>query len=262
MLCPKCLSKLYKENNSFKCINNHTYDISKEGYINLLLSKTNSGDNKDLINGRINFLNKDYYYPLVDEIIKIISNNDKKQLNLCDCGCGIGYYAKKIKASLPFISLVGSDISKEAIKYAAKNDKSNTYIVASNQKIPFENEYFDYILHVFSPLFENEAKRLLKKTGKLILVTPGALHLFELKEMIYSNPYYNIIEDVNYKNFNLENSKNLKYKISINCEDFHNLVKMTPYYYKTKKEDIEKINFDGNIFITIDFIISIFSSNN
>ena len=64
MQCPKCFNKLIRENNSYKCMNNHCYDISKEGYINLLLSKTNAGDNKDLIEGRINFLSKDFYYPL------------------------------------------------------------------------------------------------------------------------------------------------------------------------------------------------------
>lgn len=259
MICPKCFSKLTKVNKSYICINNHNYDISKEGYINLLLSKTNAGDNKDLIEGRINFLKKDYYKPLVLEIINILKEyNDLPNINLCDCGCGIGYYSRQLKESFNNINIYGTDISKDAIKYAAKSDKNTTYIVSSNQKIPFEDKFFDILIHIFSPVFIEEAKRIIKDDGILIIVSPGKKHLYELKELLYSSPYYNKIEEENYLNFNKIISKNLIYKIDIDCATFHDLIKMTPYYYKTKKEDINKISFDDTISITIDFIISCF----
>ena len=260
MQCPKCFKILNKENNSYKCSNNHCYDISKEGYINLLLSKTNAGDNKELIDGRINFLSNDFYYPLVQEIIQILNNYySNSSFNLCDCGCGIGYYSKHLINSLKNINLYGIDISKDAIKYAAKNDKKSHYIVASNQHIPFENDYFNTLLHIFSPIFEDEAFRVIKNDGLLIIVSPGKEHLFELKQQLYTNPYYNKIEEENFKFFERKISKNLQYKIQVNLTQFHDLIKMTPYYYKTKKEDIEKINFNDTLEITIDFIISVLS---
>lgn len=259
MQCPKCFNQLIKENNSYKCMNKHCYDISKEGYINLLLSKTNAGDNKDLIEGRINFLSKDFYYPLVNKIVEILNEKfNDSSFNLCDCGCGIGYYSKKINEANNNADLYGIDISKDAIKYAAKNDKKSLYVVASNQHIPFENNYFDVLLHIFSPIFEDEAYRIIKTNGILIVVTPGKEHLYELKQKLYSNPYYNKIEDQNYKFFTNKITTNLNYQISLNLSDFHNLIKMTPYYYKTKKEDIEKIKFEGSTSVTVDFIISIF----
>lgn len=259
MICPKCFKKLTKINKSFICNNNHTYDISKEGYINLLLSKTNAGDNRELIEGRINFLNKNFYKPLADEIISILINRFKTNpFKLCDCGCGIGYYSKLFQKNLSNIELVGTDISKDAIKYAAKNDKTSTYIVSSNQKIPFENNYFDCLIHIFSPTFEKEAYRLLQKEGFLIIVSPGKEHLYELKQQLYSDPYYNKIEDNKCNLFSNILTKNLKYKINVTCDDFHNLIKMTPYYYKTKKEDINKIIFEDSLSITIDFIIHVF----
>lgn len=260
MLCPKCFKELNKVNKSYVCVNNHTYDISKEGYVNLLLSKTNAGDNKELIDGRINFLNKNYYKPLSNEIISILDNKFKNNpFSLCDCGCGIGYYSKNLKTYFKKIDLYGCDISKDAIKYAAKHDNNSLYIVSSNQKIPFENNFFDCLIHIFSPIFEEEAKRILKNEGILILVTPGKEHLYELKQMLYSNPYYNKVEEQNFVNFIKTDEINLKYSININLEDFHNLIKMTPYYYKTKKEDIFKVNFKEQITITIDFIISLYN---
>lgn len=263
MLCPKCFKQLHYENHCYKCVNNHSYDISKEGYVNLLLSKTNSGDNLDLVRGRINFLNRDFYFPLVKEIINILKDKFKDQLfKLCDCGCGIGYYSKHLKEALKNLDLTGVDISKDAIKYCAKNDKNSLYIVASNQKIPFEDSYFDCLLHIFSPIFLDEVKRLLNDRGILILVAPGVKHLYELKEMLYTNPYYNKIDNLILNDFSKVLEKNLEYKIDVTLDDFLNLIKMTPYFYKTKKSDIENINFKGTISITVEFIISVFSLNN
>ena len=61
MICPNCKQKLQKIDNSYKCINNHSFDISKQGYVNLLLNTSNSGDNKEMINARSIFLQKGYY---------------------------------------------------------------------------------------------------------------------------------------------------------------------------------------------------------
>ena len=47
MQCPKCFKPLNKENNSYKCQNNHCYDISKEGYINLETLVANLGSAKE-----------------------------------------------------------------------------------------------------------------------------------------------------------------------------------------------------------------------
>lgn len=260
MICPKCNKPLTLINKTYKCLNNHSYDVSKEGYCNLLLSKTNSGDNKDLVNARINFLSKDFYQNLALHLIRIYKTYyNNKNVTICDCGCGTGYYTKKLATALLNNTFYGIDISKEAIKYCAKNDKNSHYIVASNQKIPFENNYFDSTFHIFSPVFEESSNKVLKDDGIMIVVTPGKMHLYELKEMLYSNPYFNKIDDVNYSLFNKIDHQEISYKIDLSYDDFINLLKMTPYYYKTNKQDILKISFTNTISITIDFIISIYN---
>mgnify|MGYP002227234967 FL=1 len=51
LACPKCHQQLHLENKTLKCENNHCYDISKRGYINLLLNPdkatNNPGDSKE-----------------------------------------------------------------------------------------------------------------------------------------------------------------------------------------------------------------------
>lgn len=40
-ICPVCKEKLVRENKTYKCINNHCFDMAKQGYLNLLLSNQN-----------------------------------------------------------------------------------------------------------------------------------------------------------------------------------------------------------------------------
>ena len=68
-ICPVCKEKLCIQNKSLVCSNNHTFDIAKSGYVNLLLSKQAGknvhGDNKLTVRARRDFLSKGYYSRLL-----------------------------------------------------------------------------------------------------------------------------------------------------------------------------------------------------
>ena len=260
MLCPKCKNELHRYGNVYKCCQNHSYDIAKEGYVNLLLSRTDAGDDKELVNGRINFLSGGYYQPLRDYLEKIIAKiSPKSDIKLLDMGCGTGYYTASFSK---YGQIYGLDISKNAIKYAAKHDKNSTYLVASNRSVPFNNDFFDILVHIFSPLFENEDQRILKSSGYLITVEPGKNHLIELKNLLYKNPYLNEEKSHSYQNFEEISKESLDFKIKINDFDLHNLVMMTPYFYTTNKDDLGLLKVDTNIEISCDFLITIYQKKN
>lgn len=261
MICPKCKETLTKVNNSYKCVNNHSYDISKYGYVNLLLSKTNCGDPLESIKARNNFLSKDYYKPLANKIQELIVyyNNSSEIKNILDCGCGTGYYSSSIQKVYPNrFNITGTDISKDAIMYASKKDKLSSYIVASSASLPLEANTFDFAYIVFAPLFEEELSRVLKPNGIFIRVSPNVKHLYELKEKIYDNPYLNEPEVLNLSCFEKLESLTLTYNITTNSADIQDLVGMTPYFYKTSKENLERLNNVNSLDITIDFIIEIY----
>ena len=256
MLCPKCNKELIKVDNTYKCQNNHSYDIAKEGYVNLLLSRTSSGDDKELVNGRIQFLNTGFYHPLKSFLEKIIVDfSNKRDITLLDMGCGTGYYTSNFG---DFATTFGLDISKEAVKYAAKHDKNTTYLVASSKSAPFESHTFDFLVHIFSPFFEKEDFRLLKNDGFLILVEAGPKHLIELKNLLYENPYFNDEKSHNFESFENVDSFCLTYTKEIDSFGLMNLVKMTPYFYTTKKENFKALEGDKKILLTVDFLVSIF----
>ena len=62
LICPVCKKKLIKENKTFQCENNHSFDCAKQGYVNLSRKQTkNHGDNALMVKARTDFLEKDYY---------------------------------------------------------------------------------------------------------------------------------------------------------------------------------------------------------
>jgi 23S rRNA (guanine745-N1)-methyltransferase len=84
-------------------------------------------------------------------------------------------------------------------------------------------------------------------------------HLWELKKAIYEEPYKNKPEIKNDKLFSLVECKELKYEINIESkDDIYNLFTMTPYYYKTSKEDTEKLLKLEKITTTVHFAIEIY----
>lgn len=261
LICPVCkthnnISLLIKENNSFKCSLGHNFDLSKEGYLNLLVSKTNCGDLNVQLSSRYSFLYKDFYKPLLIRINELLNNNKAK--TVLDCGCGIGYYSKNLSYDF---DIIGLDISKEAIKVASKHDKKSFYIVSSSTSIPIQNKTLDAAYVIFAPLFEESIANVLKDDGILIIVTPGKNHLYEIKEILYQNPYFNKEDDVNISMFNKVVTEKLTYKISLTNEDLKNLIYMTPYLYKTSKQSLSRLENIDNITLTIDFAIHLYKKN-
>ncbi|MBR4485343.1 MAG: SAM-dependent methyltransferase, partial [Erysipelotrichaceae bacterium] len=88
ILCPVCKNILHKSDKFYSCENRHSFDIAKEGYLNLNLKNSQkSGDNAEMIKARKAFLEKDYYSFLREEVDKYIKTDDE----LLDLACGEGY---------------------------------------------------------------------------------------------------------------------------------------------------------------------------
>ena len=259
-VCPVCKSRLIEQESMFTCENNHCFDKAKQGYVNLLMSQQSSqkrhGDDKLMVKSRRDFLNKGYYSELCDEICLAVDKIKNSHCLLLDIGCGESYYTSQVKAKCNIPTVYGIDISKNALQYAAKADKSIHFAVASAFQLPFYDESVDILLNIFAPCAYPEFSRVLKKDGYLVKVVPLSEHLWELKKAIYNEPYKNKPEIKNDELFSLVESKELKYVITLETKaDIFNLFTMTPYYYKTSKEDIDKLLKLESLTTTVHFAI-------
>lgn len=258
--CPVCGGKLSKEDRTYKCQKNHCYDMAKEGYVNLLMSAKSgdaSGDDKEMVLSRTRFLDGGYYSPLRDKMCEIIKDINQGNLSLLDAGCGEGYYTSAYSEIAQ--NTVGIDISKAAVRHAAKRCKSADFAVASVYHLPIAEDSFDVVVNCFSPNAPEEFSRVINRGGHLLYVVPGARHLWELKSILYDSPYENEEKNEEYDGFVLERVESVKTEFSLEGgDDIKALFHMTPYTWKTSKDGAARLEKTQRLKVTADFKIHVY----
>ncbi len=254
IICPKCGNELRIEGNSLKCNSNHCFDVSSQGYVNLLPPHKQGsipGDSKEMARARRTFLNNGYYRPIADAICDAVSRISTQKI--VDIGCGEGYYTGLLKQSCD-ADVIGFDISKFALAYAAKAYKDVSFCVANLHALPLKDKTADALVCCFCAYDAKEFSRVLKDDGRFVFVVPGKKHLFGLKSVLYENPYENEV-DTTIDGFELESANELNFTITVNGDDIQNLFAMTPYYWKTPKEGsarllaLESLDTEVNVIV-------------
>jgi 23S rRNA (guanine745-N1)-methyltransferase len=272
IICPHCKSPLIdSKEKTYICENNHCFDLAKQGYLNLLpvnqKKSKDPGDNQMMIAARRNFLELGFYDPLIESIKRLISDQlsfETNKIIAFDAGCGEGYYSEQALNNLPGLEaeILGTDISKYAVKNAANKYKSNFYFVSSVYNLPIANTSTDLILSIFSPIMAEEFKRILSKQGYVITVSPAPNHLREIAELIYDTfrPHTVNTEEKMTSLFKHHSTKRTTFKIDLkSAESLLSLLKMTPYYWSTGIERLENITNKNELTVTCDFNIDVFS---
>jgi len=239
--CPIDSLPLENKGNSLRCEKGHSFDFAKEGYCNLLLVQNKAtadpGDNKEMIDARRRFLSKEYFEPIAKKVNEICQTIRPEKI--LDAGCGEGYYLEKLQASLPQSQLLGIDISKNAIKAAAKRNKKISWAVASNRQLPVNPSDLDLILSIFGfPIFSS-----FKGTQYILLVDPAPRHLMKLRETIYSQVKETklvSIEEAFLNGYELATEEQLDFSFPIES-DIQDLLAMTPHAYRISQEGREKL---------------------
>ena len=184
-ICPICGEKLTTERPSWSCCNHHSFDVARQGYVNLLtVSQKHSlhpGDSSVMVAARRSFLNGGYYLPIVETLRRLISQFAPNAEAILDSGCGEGYYLSHLDAPERW----GIDISKDAVRFAAVREKNAHWLTATAAHLPFPDGCFDVLLSMFALTVENEFARVLRKNGVFVQVLAGEHHLSALKSIIY-----------------------------------------------------------------------------
>lgn len=273
LACPIDGNKLEQNDGQLVCENGHTFDIARQGYVNLLpvqhKRSKQPGDSKAMVLARTAFLNSGIYEPIANKLTEIISAQITTDKETCflDAGCGEGYYFDAIFRTLDEhkntnkLSFIGLDISKDAIIQASKRNKQISWLVGTNRQPPIEDASVDIILCLFGFLSLDAFNKALKPDGKIIIVDPGPEHLKELREIIYpeikksdkSNTSQNEI-----KGFALLKSEDVTFKAKItNNEKINQLLIMTPHFYRASKEGKQKAANLNELDITINVIFKV-----
>ncbi len=137
--CPLCHAPLSRHERAFICPQRHQFDIAKEGYVNLLpvqhKRSRDPGDNAEMMQARRAFLDAGHYQPLRDTICSLFEETLPAEATaLLDIGCGEGYYTQAFAGvgRARGAQTVGLDVSKAAIRAAAKRYPQVMFCVASS----------------------------------------------------------------------------------------------------------------------------------
>ena len=254
LICPVCGNALSKSDNTYRCGSGHSFDIAKEGYVNLLRSSKNGdfiGDDKYSARSRRDFLNKGYYASLQQTLRDMFAD---KQGNLLDICCGEGYYTSALGQN-PKLQVYGFDISREMVRLAAKRGNC-TCFVANMASIPLADHSMDYAIHLFAPFQEQEFSRVLKSGGRLYTVVPGQYHLWGLKQALYDTPYENDEKLPETRNLRLLSTRKVSARILLaSQEDIQAVFRMTPYFFHTSQKDKDKLQSLQQLSTPVEFVI-------
>ncbi len=261
-LCPICAASLQLtlSAKSYVCGNNHHFDLAKEGYLNLLpvqfKHSAEPGDNKPMMQARRAFLEAGFYEPMAKAVAMMIDAN--QPTHLLDLGCGEGYYSRTIAAHCSNTMMQhGVDIAKFAVAAAAKKQTNGRFIVASSNRLPYADQYFDFVLRVFAPSNDDELKRVLKPSGLLLTVTPGPRHLWQLKEFIYAEVKEHAPESAVPEGFERIDIQRISYKIAPNPQQRIALLQMTPFSWRANESVQQAIEDVAELEIETDFILTL-----
>lgn len=250
--CPLCSAPLEREETRWLCPAGHSFDRAAAGYVNLLPANRkhskDPGDDKDMVAARAAFLDKGYYQPLRDALCREAAEYAVNFPDpvLVDSGCGEGYYTAGLFQALTQEELApqiaGVDLSRAALRRAAKRLPQGEFAVASAYRLPLASASADILVNIFSPLAIEEFARVLRPFGLFCYAVPSARHLWEMKQVLYPRPYENPVKREEYSGFIWRSVKEIRYTVDLKTGgDIMALFSMTPYAWKTPKEGVARL---------------------
>jgi 23S rRNA (guanine745-N1)-methyltransferase len=189
--CPFCQLGLDARGGALACGNGHSFDLAREGYVNLLPGSRRrpaaGGDGSAQLRRRSAFLNAGHFDFITAEIAERLQHAEVTSVgggrHVLDAGCGTGHHLARIAAALgPGTTGLGLDISAAAAHLAARRWPGLAFAVADLwSDWPVQDAAIDLVLNIFAPRNFAETARVLRPGGWLALVYPEANHLIELR---------------------------------------------------------------------------------
>ncbi len=258
--CPICGGALVREERRYVCPSRHSFDLAREGYVNLLPANRQHskvpGDDRDMTAARTRFLDGGWYSPLRDALHALAEDALPRGGVLLDAGCGEGWYTSALAglAAAKGGRAAGVDLSKPAVKKAARRCPDAEIAVASVYRLPVAGSRVDVLVNCFSPLAAEEFARVVKSGGVFLYVVPGPRHLWELKELLYDRPYENGEKAEGYPGFLWQGATPVETTFTLtDSAGIMALFGMTPYAWKTPREGVERLSRMETLTVTAQF---------
>ena len=256
---------------SLVCSAGHSFDLAKQGYVNLYRGKPMNEYTKESFQDRQVILERGMYAHLLEEICSFLrktspSGGAPEKKVLLDAGCGEGYYTREIAQQFDWLQLYGTDLSRDSIQLAAgtANGQGNgpadiKWFVSDISKLPVADGSVDYVLDIFTSANYQEFQRVLADGGYLIKIIPGEGHVKELREAAKDQLYHKEYKErrgaaVFAQQFELVEQKVVSRTFQVSPEERDIFIRMTPLLFAVDKSKIDwssvtEITVEGELLI-------------
>jgi 23S rRNA (guanine745-N1)-methyltransferase len=201
LLCPVCGDGLAPAPAGLACANGHHHDLAREGYVALLGGPVGraAGDDGKMIAARVEMETAGHFAPLSaalvaaagaaavppgvpDDQASALPEAPSRHALAIDIGAGTGCHLAEVVQGLGRDGGVAIDISRAACRRVARAHPSLA-VVRSDvwSQIPVVDRAADLVLDVFAPRNGPELGRVVRTGGTLLVATPAAGHLRELR---------------------------------------------------------------------------------
>ena len=259
LICPICQLPLEAQGRSLRCGRNHSFDVARQGYVNLLpvqqKRSLHPGDTREQVLSRRAFLESGAYEPIV-EAVKAAAEGHAGPI--LDVGCGEGYYAVRVADHLQ-AELTGLDISKEAVRCAAAQYKGHRWLCGTAAHLPIADESVGVLMSMFALTMPQEFRRVLKKGGIFIQVLAAQDHLMGLKSIIYPEILLKEKDSVPaLKGFELLSSTPVRFEFTAEGEQITNLLSMTPHFWRISAEGAKRLKSTEILTDTASCVVNVY----
>ena len=257
--CPLCGGAFSRKENSYICEKRHTYDIARQGYVNFVPGQKEMFYKKELFESRAKVFEAGVYAPVIERLSEAIERYVAKETPvLLDAGCGEGYYTKAVCPGRD-MTRIGFDLSKDAVKLAAKGPKTAQFFAADLKNIPLQDHTVDVLLDIFTPANYAEFGRVLAPDGLVMKLAPRSGYLKELRALAGDRLRHQEydggdVERYVHEKMNVIAQETITYTMDVTEETACHLARMTPMLAGIDVDAldlgaIEQITIDETLYI-------------
>ena len=261
LICPLCGEPLRKEEREYRCENNHSFDIARQGYVNLLTVQQkrslHPGDTREQVLSRRAFLEAGFYEPIARTLCETARELDARG-PILDLGCGEGYYSARLAEALG-AELTGLDISKEAVRCAAAKYKNALWLCGTAAHVPVPDHSAGMVTSLFALTMPGESRRVLREDGLYFQVLAAQDHLLGLKSIIYPELKLKEKDSVpDLPGFALVKTVPIRFTFTAEGEQIRNLLSMTPHVFRISKEGAQRLNAAETLTDTASCVLNVY----
>ena len=233
-----CAEMLELNGTCLRCAVGHSFDRAKEGYWNLTQPQDkkslNPGDSDQAVLARHRWLQRGHAAGLIETLANFMGDDSNSVSNprVLDLGCGEGSFGPALFPENA-AGYCGIDLSRRAIKLAARNWPAATWVLANADRgLPVADGSVHKVVSLFGRRPVSEIGRVLSPQGTCVVAIPGEEDLIELREQVQQAGHRRsrwelVVEEMESVGLVLSQHKRWSEQVDLNAEEIADALAMT-----------------------------------